>query len=239
MIAEFMGCTGAGKTTLAVGVVQRLRAEGRLVRDHCKVRSSVLVSLGNAIRTPFHLLPILPVWPRYERYLRVMWMVPRDGAPGPFWTALRACAVIRILGGHALRLRSTSRAICVVDEGVLGTVHLAFAGSGPLSASKIELFVAAIPLPDVVVWVDAPLDALVDRIVARPDRPRELSRGTGEELRIRLASVQAVFRTLAEAPRAGGRVLHAWNPPSSPVQREAVIDRVAGALRTRLAPWPV
>lgn len=237
MILEFMGCTGAGKTTFAAGVVDRLRAGGLAVRDHCHFHSSSLVSVGNAMRVPFHLLQILSGWPRYDRYLRVMWRAVRDGAPDPLRIAARAGAVIRILGEHVERVRSGARRICVVDQGVLGTVHLAFAGLRPPLASEIEPFVATVPLADVVVWVDAPLDALVDRALARAHPPRELRRRAPDDLRARLASLRATFRTLAHAPRAGGRVLRAWNPPSSLAQRETLIDDVARALRTRLDAW--
>lgn len=234
MIVEFVGCTGAGKTTVADAVVRRLRGEGWVVRDHCRRRSTMWVSLGDACVTPLCLLTALRGWPHYPRFLRVVWGAMQARGPGPLWTLARATAAVRLLGTHAWRTRYAQSVIRVVDEGLFGTAHLAFLALSPPLAPDLALFAATIPLPDVIVLVDAPVDILVQRALTRSDPPRELRGRSSDFVRACLANVQAAFAGLAQAPRVAPRVIPAWNPTLTPAEREREADRITTALRARL-----
>lgn len=238
MIVEFMGCTGAGKSTLAAGVARRLREDGRQVRHHHSEAGTALTTFGNALRTPLHVIPMLLDWPRYARHWLATWRAMRHRAEGAFWLAARAYAAVRILGTHAYRTRASGGVIRIVDEGLLVTAHLAFSGSTPLSPADLNAFVAAVPLPDIVVWVDAPLEVLVKRTLRRRDPPRELRHRSPDQVRACLANVRHAYGMLAQSPRVKSRLLHAWTPSSTAGDHEIEMDRVADAIRTRLASWP-
>lgn len=233
MIIEFIGPSSAGKTTLALGVARRLRADGRRVRDHSSPSSSVFITIGYAFQTPFMLAPILSDWSAAGPSLRVGWRRARGGAGSAFWRAARFYAIIRRVGEHSLRRRN-GNSICIVDEGLMGSLALALSGPAAASRAELEDFVAALPLPDLLVSVDAPLETLVERTLARPDPPREIRRSSERQIRDRLASLQSVFGALDQIPRAGTRIIKAWNPPGSIEDREREMDRVANALRIRL-----
>ncbi len=233
LIIEFIGPSSAGKTTLALGVARRLRADGRRIKDHSSLSSSAFITIGNALRTPFMVAPILSDWPAVSPFLRLGWRRLRGGAGSAFWRASRFYAIVRRVGEHSLRRRNGD-SICVVDEGLMGSLDLALSGPIPPSPAELETFVAALPLPDLMVWVDAPLEALVERTRARPDPPRE-SRGSSErQIRDRLASMQTLFGALGKIPRAANRVVKAWNPQGSIEDREREMDRIAQALRMRI-----
>jgi len=238
LIVEFMGCTGAGKTPLAQGTVHRLRAQGVVVREGSHAGSSVLLTLENALGTPVWFLALLRDWSRCGPHLRATWSALRGRVASPFWTAARAYATIRLLGRHARYARAARGHVAVVDEGVLVTAPLAFCGNRPAPPQPLERFVAAAALPDVIVWVDAPLDVLVDRTLSRRDLPRELRSRPRDQVRTYLAQVRALFRTLAEAPRIAGRVISLWNPTAPPRDRYALAERAADAIRRRLDAWP-
>lgn len=238
MIIEFMGCTGAGKTTLALGVARRLRAGGRDVRDHCSLDSSGWVSLNNALRTPLMLLPMALDWSTRRASLRAGWQAMRDRSQSGFWKAARYWAMTRRVGEDALRRRAGCQVVHVVDEGLMGIIGLAFCGPAPPSQADLDPLLAALPLPDLMVWVDAPLDSVVERTRGRPDPPRELRGLSRQQLRACLANVETVYRALAGGPRAAGRVIRAWNPAGPWVKRGREMDRIAEALRTRLDGCP-
>ena len=238
MIVEFMGCTSAGKSTLAAGVARRLREDGRPVRQHKGEAGTALAALGNALRTPLHLIPMLPDWPRYAGHWLATWRAMRHRAESAFWRTARGYAAVRILGTHAYRTRASSAVIQIVDEGLLVTTHLAFSGSLPVSPADMNAFVAAVPLPDIVVWVDAPLEVLVKRTLCRCDPPRELRHRSPARVRACLANVRRAYGILAQSRRVEGRVLTAWTPSSTPGDREIEMDRIADEIRTRLPSWP-
>ncbi len=233
LIIEFIGPSSAGKTTLAVGVAKRLRANGRRITDHSSPSSSAFVTIGNAFRTPLMLVPILGDWPAVSPSLRLAWRGLRPGTGSTFWRASRFYAIVRRVGEHSLRRRN-GNSICIVDEGLMGSLDLALSGTTVPSRTDLESFVAALPLPDLLVRVDAPLETLVERTLSRCDPPREI-RGFSERLiRERLARLQMVFAALDHIPCAATRMLSVWNPPGCAEDREREMDRIAHALLMRL-----
>jgi thymidylate kinase len=233
LIIEFIGPSSAGKTTLALGVARRLRADGRRVRDHSSPSSSLFITIGYAVQTPFMLAPILSDWPAAGPSLRLASRRVRLGAGNAFWRAARFYALVRRVGEHSLRRRNDN-SICIVDEGLMGSLDLALAGPPYPSRAEVEDFVAALPLPDVLVSVDAPLKTLVERTLARPDPPRHIHRFSEQQIRDRLASLQSVFGGLDQIPRCSARIIKAWNPAGSIGDREREMDRVADTIRVRL-----
>lgn len=232
MIIEFAGCTGAGKTTFAVGVIERLRADGFLVQDCCGRGSSGWITARNAAVTPFLMIALLATGGPALTQVRRAWAAIRHRTPAPFWRFARAAATVRLTGTHSRRardLRGNSSA-GIVDEGILTTVTLAFSGHRAASDQEIRAFVDDMLLPDVVVLVDAPLDALLERTLARKDRSRELRRLSEREIRLRLRNAQQVFETLVASPRVAERLIRVWNPPAATVAREAEVDRAASAV---------
>ncbi len=159
LIIEFIGPSSAGKTTLAVGVAKRLRANGRRITDHSSPSSSAFVTIGNAFRTPLMLVPILGDWPAVSPSLRLAWRGLRPGTGSTFWRASRFYAIVRRVGEHSLRRRN-GNSICIVDEGLMGSLDLALSGTTVPSRTDLESFVAALPLPDLLVRVDAPLETM-------------------------------------------------------------------------------
>jgi thymidylate kinase len=237
LIVEFMGCTAAGKTTVARRVASRLRALGFPVWEHLAEGASGLLTLVNTVAAPVNLLSLVRDWTDYGPTLLVTWREARHRT-SPFWAVARAQAAIRLLGERARAIRIGERGVHIVDEGVLGAVHLAFSGTVQPTESDLAAFVATVPLPDLIVWVDAPLDELVDRTRGRPDPPRELRNRHREELRERFGNVRTAFQAIAESTRASGRVIHLWNPNAPAPQREALADEVVGGLCRRPTAWP-
>lgn len=240
MIVEFAGCTGAGKTTIASAAVRRLRADGVVVNDCTGRTSSLAVTARNALATPMLMASLLRRHDSNLSYLRSVSRAIRDRRLPIFWTAVRSAAAVRLVGTHAQRAQPgrNGRTVSIVDEGILTTLSLLFDEDGMEEVSEIDVIAEAIPLPDVVVLVDAPLDALVDRVLRRDDSPRDMRRLSTPEVRARLSGARAAFNALAARPRVSSRVIRVWNPPTTVSYRESEIERAAAALSERLREWP-
>jgi thymidylate kinase len=214
MQIELIGCTSAGKSTLAREILLTCREQGldifsgedfvlkqlRLNWIKSQVLRKFLVNLAallaalaawRDIRTPYlfatQLLSPLPL-PRVERL-----------------NLLRN--VLKKLGIDAIvRARRTGQQIILLDEGALHIAHNLFvhvAAGPPMDA--IPAFVKSIPLPDFVVYLRQPESTLIERIVKRGhSRIANLSH---ENAAVFVRRAVATFDTLVQEPAVQNRLL--------------------------------
>jgi thymidylate kinase len=230
MIVEFAGCTGAGKTTLATRFASRLSEHGVEIQDRTSPGSSPFVTASNAASTPLHLCTIARNWSELAPVLALGERHISTRASSPAWRMLRFAGLIRRIGRH---LRDSARGtdeICVVDEGVCGALELILGGTEQATPDVVDEVVSSMPLPDLIVWVDAPYESIVNRTRRRVDSPREL-RALGEaSLRKRLANSQANFRHMMARPAVSKRVVKAWNPDQPHYEMSRAVDRLVDDL---------
>jgi len=90
------------------------------------------------------------------------------------WRGVNAYrGVLRALGVHLVLSKATHRRdIVVVDEGTVGSAHAILAHvAQPPRAEDVDAFCRLVPMPDRVVLVTAPLDAVLARTLTRRDPP--------------------------------------------------------------------
>ena len=226
MIVEFAGCTSAGKTVIASGVADVLKSQGLRVTDQTGGSSSIAVSARNAIVTPFLLLFLLARRDSHLTYLTNAARAIRRRGLSRFWTAARIAAAIRIIGQHARRL-SYSKSLYIVDEGVLTTLALTSDAEG----------IRDLQLPDIVVIVDAPIETLVRRVLARSDAPREVRRLDSQSLAARLTAIQHAYNGAMRDPRLSQRSIRIFNPDGPQAELEERIHAAAESVMESLAQW--
>lgn len=204
-IVEFIGCTGAGKTTLALEIAggNHTAAPARTWTDLITARPGRRwISDPHAI----NLLADVVALPAFLRSLDRQREFTRFALDRLSRYALSTFAKLnysrnlaRKLGVHELARRADPSTTLLVDEGTLLIAYQLFVYSQvPVARADIERFVDLVPLPDLVVYVRAPVDVLVRRAVVRPDRRRELARGDWEELRRWIVRAVELFDALAE-----------------------------------------
>lgn len=184
MQIELIGCTSAGKSTLARSVLQDCRQQGldiflgedfvlkqfRLNWIKSRLLRKLLVNLAG-------LCACLVTWRKnLEFYLfatQILFQLPI-----PRLERLQLLRnVLKRIGMHEIvRFRSTDQQIILVDEGALQTAHNLFVhGSACVKTEILSTFVRLIPLPDVIVYLRQPEPLLIDRTMKRghkriPDR---------------------------------------------------------------------
>jgi thymidylate kinase len=239
VIVEFIGCTGAGKSTL-VEALRHHNIDGKLA-----VSMPELV-LGDALldrvshptaRNVAQELASLPYLvasaPRHHAFLRFAASTLTASAPSALHRANRLRGVARRVGMLELATRRCPTRVALADEGTaLLAYMLVLDGRDPAEVdTDLARFAELVPLPDLVVHVRAPIDMLVARALARIDRGRQLGGLRHEALERLIVNTVDVFDRLASAPRLVSRVLAVESTDGRP-EHDQVVE-LANAIAQR------
>lgn len=178
MQIELIGCTSAGKSTLARGILQAGREQGidTLMGDDFVLEQVhlnwVKRRLARTLCVDFVLLSAcLMTWRDHLEFYRfatrIIWQLPG----GVAWVeklniarnVLKKIGVIEIV-----RRRGSTRQIVLVDEGTLHTAHYLFVHVSVVpNIKELSTFVRLVPKPDVVLHVRQDEAVLIERTLAR------------------------------------------------------------------------
>lgn len=215
MRVEFIGCTGAGKSTLVAQVQALCAAQG----------SAATTGYGLALRQlrlgwlrgrvarglVINLLAIgvgMLGWRRNRTLLRLAFRtlarLPRS--VGWFERLYISRDVVKNLGVDAIARRRAGGRLVLLDEGPLHTAHYLFVHSSAApDAAALAEFAALAPLPDLLVYVRQPEALLVERTLARGHRRIPPgSRAAAEQF---VGRAVQVFERLIQEPRIAERLL--------------------------------
>lgn len=233
MIVEFIGSTGAGKTTLIRAVEQRL-AETTRVTD---ATSLVIGRLGRPdLRSPTvqNLLQELAGLPFF------VWSLPGH------WKLIHYClrmysrksllsmatvnnlrSLLRKIGTHEICKRRADHQIVLLDEGPLLLAHTFAFGGAVFSFQDLADFVGRVPLSDRVVYVRCPVEDVLRRTLQRRDVPRELRGKDPLVIEQTLRQALAIFEGIAQDDHVRNRMLVVENPGTEGRIDQTIVDCVA------------
>ena len=238
MIVEFIGCSGAGKTTLA-----------RMLKSSLSSADPVLLATDLVIDRPgrrwisnptaVNLVADITVLPQVVRSFERNREFARYAANRLRWHAPSAFAklnymrnIVRRVGIHELARRRGRHTHILADEGTLLTAYYLFVYSeAPFSHVDLEHFARLVPLPDRVVYVEAPTDELIKRALERHDRRRELTSNNRTELRLWIERARAVFDGLSDIPLIRDRILKVENANGSTESQRLLESEIASFIR--------
>ncbi len=234
MVVEFIGSTGAGKTTLITEVQRRLAETA-----HVTIASDLtagLLGLGRVAHpTARNLIQDIVSLPffvssLYQHRAFVVYtletLARRKG--NPFFSANYLRSIVRKIGTYEIAKRYNHNRIILVDEGTVLSAHLLFVyNSTVYSQEDIEKFASLVPLPELVVYVQAPVDSLVQRSLRRSGAPREMRSQNQMLVEKYVSRASEMFDRLTETKRIRDRVLIVANPESTEGERRAVADFIA------------
>lgn len=228
MLVEFIGCTGSGKTTLCRRVVEGLRARGVPARLlHTGAARFDLVALPGFLRVAARQPALCALAAR---------VLARDADSVPAALNLGRHFARKMGIGERLRRHPAPGAV-VWEEGLLHAAHHLFVHvRRPPRPAEVEAFARAVPKPDLAVYIRAPVEVIVGRLLARGHRR------LGEPARQARAFTEhawETFETLAAVAEVGARLLTVDNDVEGEAAlarlAEHITDRLAGALGPRAA----
>jgi hypothetical protein len=239
MIVEFIGATGAGKTSLARGLVRRgvparrVRMATDLVTDRLGRRSISDPHAINLLADVSALPWLVRAFDRDRDFLRFAADRLWHHAPSTFAKVNYLRNVLRKLGMHEMASRADPGTTYLFDEGTILMAYQLFVYSdAPFTRDDLERFVRLVPLPDRIVHVGSPTPLLLERATSRPDRRRELAGRDVREVEQRIVRAVELFDALAELTPIRDRLLTVDLHDGSPERLEAAVREIAGWLAT-------
>lgn len=213
MIVEFIGSTGAGKTTLINEVRCRL-AKTSKVTTSIDLATSLLglkgltnPTLQNLTQEFIGLPFFIGTLYRHNEYLRHTIKL--------FWRktsfSMQAIHNLRSLerkiGMYEITKHYSKDQIILVDEGPLLAAPLFVSTENTYTSEEITRFTDLLPLPDLVIYVRASVDTLIKRTVQRADPPREVDRKNPAQMEEYIKRTVAMFDQLTQAENICSRLL--------------------------------
>ena len=234
MMIEFIGCTGAGKTTL-ISDVQRRLVQIASVTTSFRLVASPLGLRNVTNPTARHLIQEFIGFPFFIRSLYrhkafiifILRMLARQAGFSVFMmNNLRS--LVRKISVYEMTKRRQHKQIVLVDEGTVLLAHNIFVYSSALyTAEEIARFASLVPLPDIIIYIKAPVETLVQRSLLRADPPRELKSRNRELIEKQINRAVRMFDQLVEAENIQSRLLIVENSGLSEQQYDTVVNDIA------------
>lgn len=213
MIVEFIGCAGAGKTTLRNLICEQgvhdhdVVAMPDLLLQRPLLRRVAHPTAVNVVQEVGGLPFLLRALPGERPFLafarRTLW---RD-ATSSFDKLNGMRGVARKVGMFHLARTRARDAVVLSDEGtLLSSYNLFVATKKDFGRAELDRFAQLVPMPDHVVYVRAPVESLVERARTRPDPRRQHVGQSAAAIEADVRRTVRLFDLLVEAPPLAGRV---------------------------------
>jgi thymidylate kinase len=234
MLIEFIGSTGAGKTTLISEVQHRLTKTAKVTTSYDFV-AAPLGLRGVTHPTAQNFIQELVGFPFFIRSLHrnkafvvfILRMLARQSNFSIF-TINNLRSLVRKIGVFEIIRRDENNHIIMVDEGTVLLAHNVFVyNSVSYAPDEITTFVDLAPLPDLVVYIRAPMDSLMKRALRRSDPPREIKSKNRALIETYVERAVSMFEQLIQAEKIRDRVLIVENPESADTGHDTVVDYIA------------
>lgn len=250
MQIELVGCTSAGKSTLAAQITEAARAEGidLMLADEYALD---LLGLGHLRKRWLRavVVHIVAFWGcvskgwRHVRFIKFSHRELRDTkiSRRQQWNQLRK--VLKQLGRYeVIRGSRQDQTPVLVDEGTLHAAHNLFIHVDfEFDNDQLRQFAEQVPLPDLVIYVRQSEEVLVERALKR-GHPR-ISDPTRQSVAKFVHQAVLAFDQLAKHERISPRTLEVQDgmivseplQPSTPEMKRA-LEFLRGAIETGTPP---
>lgn len=236
MIVEFIGSTGAGKTSL----ISKIR--------HKLVQTKVVTTPFNLIATPLglssvthptvqNLIQELVGFPffigslnRHGKFLGHTIKTFSRNTKFSIHGINNLRSLERKIGMYEITQRYDRDQIILVDEGPILAAHMFVFTGSLVTSSELATFANLLPLPDLIVYIKAPVDVLVRRALQRPDPPREMGKRDPAMTEKYVKDATAVFDQLMGHERIRDRLLVVDNPDLTAEEHDRVADDVTTSI---------
>ncbi|MDQ3004766.1 MAG: AAA family ATPase [Chloroflexota bacterium] len=236
MIVEFIGSTGAGKTSLISKIHQQL-AQTKVVTTPFDLIAAQLGLSSVTHPTAQNLIQELVGFPffvgslsRHGKFLSHTIETFSRNTKFSIHRINNFRSLERKIGMYELTQRYDKGQIILVDEGPILAAHMFVFTGSIVTSAEIAAFANLLPLPDLVVYIKAPVEVLVRRALQRPDPPREMGEKDPIMTEKYVKDATAVFDQLMESERIKSRLLVVDNPDLTTEEHEKLAAGVTAAI---------
>jgi deoxyadenosine/deoxycytidine kinase len=239
MIIEFIGCTGAGKTTLIKEVQRRLTKTAKvttsieLVMDLLRIRNVTNPTIQNFIQElasfPFFVRSLY----KYKAFMLYTIRLFLRNSSISISTINNLRSLERKIGVYEITRHRSKDRIILVDEGPILAAHMFVFTGATYTPQEIARFADLVPLPDLVVYVTASVDTLVKRTLRRDDPPREMNTKNLAQTEDYAKSALTIFNQLVKAENIQRRLLTIESPDCAAQGYDKMVDDISELILNR------
>lgn len=243
MQIELIGCTSAGKTTLARKVVDIGRRQGIdvILGDDFVLKTLHLGWVKNEfirrrVLEAYSACICLRHWQKYRQFCRFVFGAIFQAPGSWFYKVNLARIVLRKIGIHEIirRRSSESQFVLVDNEGIVQAAHNLFVHSTGRLNGDLSNFVESAPLPDVVAFLWQPESILLERTLMR-GHPR-IRKRSQQNVQNFIEQAAETFKELQTLPQIADRLFvidGEKNAVIEPISKsELLVDRAYDLFRT-------
>lgn len=239
MIVEFIGSTGSGKTTLISEVHRRLAKTNRvttsidLATGLLGLRGVTNPTLQNLAMELVSLPFFISTLYRHNEFIRHTVKLFWRKTSFSIQTIHNLRSLERKIGIYEITKRLGKDQIILVDEGPILAAHMFVSTGNTYTPEEITRFTDLLPLPDLVVYIRASVDTLIERTVRRADPPREVDVKNLALMEAYLKRTVAMFDQLTQAENIRPRLLVVESLDIAEPGFNQVIDSIYQAILNR------
>ena len=239
MIVEFIGSTGAGKTTLINAVHRRLEETSRvttsidLATGLLGLRGVTNPTLQNLIMELVSLPVFILTLYRHNEFIRHTVKLFWRKTGFSIQTIHNLRSLERKIGMYEITKHLGKDQIILVDEGPILAAHMFISAGNTYTPEEITRFTDLLPLPDLIVYIRASVDTIIERTVRRVDPPREVDLKNPARMETYIKRTVALFDQLTQAENIRPRLLVVESLNNSEPEFDQVIDNVYQAILDR------
>lgn len=233
MIVEFIGTTGAGKTTLIKEVKRRLSKSAQVTTSFDLIATPLGLGgvthptarnlIQELIGFPFFLQSL----PRHRAYVDLYLRLLARQEKFTFFMMNNLRSLERKLGVFEMINRKDFDQIILVDEGTVLSAHHVFVFTNvSYTTEEISRFASVLPLPDVIVYIRVPMEMLLERSLKRADPPRMMRSRNRVRNEIYIRRAVTMFEQLVKTEQIQNRALIVENPNYSQQEWDKTVHQI-------------
>ena len=236
MIVEFIGCTGAGKTTL-IEQVQRRLLKTAVVTTSVDLAAGLVGLRGVRNSTVQNLVQETVGFPffigslyKYREFIHHTIKLFLRNSRFSIRMINNLRSLERKIGMYEINRRYAKDRIVLVDEGPILAAHMFVFTEASYTPEEIGRFTALLPLPDLVIYVRASVDTLMERTLQRVDAPREINKKDLAQTQRYTRRAVTLFDQLVEAEKIRCRLLIAESLDFAGQEYSKVVEDMAQSI---------
>lgn len=237
MIVEFIGSTGAGKSTLIAEVQSRISKSAEVITSFDLVATPLGLrgvshpTTRNLIQEVVGLPFFIGSLPQQKAFVAYTLRMLARQANFTIFTVNNLRSLERKIGVYEIIRRYARDRIILVDEGTVLLAHNVFVYSSEYySPEEIAKFARLVPLPDVIIYVKAPVNNLIRRTLQRADPPREMKLKNQTLIEEYVKRAVGMFEQLVEDEKIRDRVLIVENSDFAGERHDKMVDHITEAI---------